>query len=311
MRHGHALRVARIERITDNAKEISCSLPGCPRESYVSGKVHVLVAGGNARSTAKACASHVWSGGLPGGSFYVLGDEIYLSTPEFLFLQMAGKFSISRLAAFGYELCGSFAITAKRERGYETSTPPLTSAERIACYLQRAGGCYGAKKAREALAFIKDGASCPMEGPLALLIGMPRSRGGRGLDGFLLNQKLALPEGYREHLGRACLLPDLYFPEERVAVKYCGVQEHSDFGGCLFDTGRQTTLNGLRLRLVAVTKQDLYDPDRFEAFTKSLAKLLGRRYHKPTQKEYAKTLKLKDEILPGHDSLRHVGAYWF
>ena len=85
--HGEAPPpLARLSLLDVTAREVSAGLSGCPREAFVQGKAHVLVPSHAARSKHRDCVNHIWSHEVIPGSFWALGDGIYVSSPEFLFL---------------------------------------------------------------------------------------------------------------------------------------------------------------------------------------------------------------------------------
>lgn len=308
--HGGKLPpAARISTLPASALETNASVGGCPRESFVGGKAHLLVSTPAARSENPACSCHVWSGRIPSGSFLALGDGVYANSPEFLFMQMATKLDFAEAVAFGFELCGTYFITEAVGRGFMASVPRLATASRIRAFLDKMEGCYGVRKARKVLAWVLDDSASPMETALAMLVGLPKSRGGRGLSGLQLNREFPLTREWRRRLGRQSFKPDLFFPSRRVAVEYYGFEDHHLRENREYDELRRGIMEYLGIRVLTVTKQQLYRPEKLEGAMKELHKLLGVRYRKPTQAQQMATLALKDSILPYHDSSKHLGSF--
>jgi hypothetical protein len=79
---GKRLPYARVTKLPDSAKETASAVSGCPAEAFAQGKAHVLVSNHAARSFKPSCTCHIWSAQLPAGSFYSLGDEVFVSTPR-------------------------------------------------------------------------------------------------------------------------------------------------------------------------------------------------------------------------------------
>ena len=306
---GKRLPYARVTKLPASAKETSSAVSGCPAEAFIHGKAHVLVSSHAARSLKPSCVCHIWSTQLASGSFYSIGDDIFVSTPEFLFLQMANTVSRHRLIAIGYELCGTHVIYRQFGRGIATSTHPLTSTSRIARFLEKSPGRYGVKTAREALRWVVDMSNSPMESTLSMLFVLPRMQGGQPLSGIELNREFPLNDEWRRRLGKRSFKPDIYFTKERVAVEYYG-SDHEKPDAKEYDATRQALMEYLGIRVLGVTKEQLYHPDKYQGMLKELYRLLGKRYIKPTPKQQMATLFLKDEILPNHDSSRYLGAFW-
>lgn len=130
------------------------------------------------RRCQRGIHSHVWSGPLTSGSFLTCGDGVYVSSPEFSFLQMAAHADVVKLAVLGMELCGTYRL---REDRTAFGVPQLTTVRRIESYLSRMVGAQGARKAREALRFVTDNSGSPRETVLCLLLCLPPSIGGFGL----------------------------------------------------------------------------------------------------------------------------------
>ena len=300
---------ARVSKLPTTAVEAGSGISGCPLESFVDYQAHILVANGSARSERPSCTSHVWSRTPASGSFYSLGDGYYVSTPEFLFLQMASKTTEARLIMLGYELCGTYVIDRHFARGFASSTEPLTSTSRIGRYLARCKGQPSVNKARTALRWVVDNSNSPMETTLSMLYILPKTQGGQHLSGIELNREFGLSPEWQYRLGRHSFKPDIYFPEVKVAVEYYG-SDHDSVSAKEYDAARQALMEYLGIRVLGVSKQQIYNPDKYQGMLKQLYRLLGKQYRKPTDKQYLATLLLKDEILPGHDSARYLGAYW-
>jgi len=309
-RKGPQLPVARAEQLSQNALEISSTLSGCPPEAFVDGKVHIVVPGHTARCKKSICVSHIWSAPIIRGSFYTLGDGIYLSTPEFLFLQMAASLSLEALVELGAELCGTYAINRRYARGFVTPTEPLSSVASINRYIQRSEGCYGVDKARTAARFLFDDSNSPMETAFGMLLHLPRARGGENLSGFELNREFDLSPEWQRRLGVHSFKPDFYFSKTRTAVEYYG-NDHDAITAKEYDATRHALMEYLGIRVLGVTKAQLYQPDKYMGMLKELYKLLGRTYRRPTPEQQIATLLLKDRILPGHDSSRYLGTFLY
>ena len=214
-----------------------------------------------------------------------------------------------RLIALGYELCGTYVVYRQFGRGIATSTRPLTSTNRIARFLDKCTGRYGVKTAREALRWVVDKSNSPMESALAMLAVLPKTQGGQHLSGIELNREFPLNAEWRRRLGRQSFKPDIYFAKQRVAVEYYG-SDHEAAASKEYDATRHALIEYLGIRVLGVTKAQLYDPDKYQGMLKELYRLLGKKYSRPTPQQYKATLFLKDAILPGHDSTRYMGTFW-
>ena len=222
---------------------------------------------------------------------------------------MASRWSFARTVQLGFELCGTYAIDKSLGRGFASSTRPLSSVARIGRFLDKAEGCYGAEKARGASRYLLDNSNSPMETPLAMLVCLPRTRGGENLSGFIMNKEFPLDPEWARRLGAHSFKPDLFEPNARVAIEYYG-SDHDSATAKEYDASRQAIMEYLDIRVLGISKSQLYQPDKYMGTMKQLRKLLGIAYRKPTREQQIATLFLKDEILPGHDSSRYLGTFW-
>ena len=71
------------------------------------GKHHVLVGGNAYRGASDAVVRHRWNTPVPRGGLYLVGPGIYMPSPEFIYLQLAGSLTDVQLALVGCWMCGS------------------------------------------------------------------------------------------------------------------------------------------------------------------------------------------------------------
>ena len=142
---------------------------GCYPEWYddPDKPVHVLVFDKKSRRYSQRVICHQWTTNLPEGAFHGQGD-FRVSSPEFLFLQMASTLTTVQLIALGCELCGTYILIPKHTvlpgvfDDYPERVAPLTNIERIAALLESAGSARGIKKARRALKYVAEGSRSPI-----------------------------------------------------------------------------------------------------------------------------------------------------
>ena len=78
--------------------------------AHINGKVEALVPKPEQVTRTSRLETHLWSHAIPRGSFIDLGNGIYLSSPAFLFMQMATELGEVELILLGLELCGSYSF---------------------------------------------------------------------------------------------------------------------------------------------------------------------------------------------------------
>ena len=157
-------------------------LPACPPDAreLLSGSlstlpkpIDVLVSSETYRRFSKDLVYHINSGDFPYGSFMAISNDLAVSSPELLFVQLASKLSLVELVAIGYELCGSYRLdkTCDPQLGFRIDDP-LTNVAMLRSYVEKANGMKGVKNASAALRHIADRSASPMETALAMLLSL-------------------------------------------------------------------------------------------------------------------------------------------
>lgn len=174
------------------AAELDQAREECSLLATLSGPVHVLVSGSNARHASASMAAHACKVALPPGAFVQLAPGIRCSSPALLAVQMARSMSELRLALFLAELLGLYAIDDDAEEGLVQRTRPLTTKARICELLDALGSGPCVRKVRRALARTCERAASPMEAKLFVRVTSRPCDGGYGLAGVTLNDALEL-----------------------------------------------------------------------------------------------------------------------
>ena len=121
------------------------------------GTVHVLVTEQRRRRSISSVTCHLAEKTPPNGFIHIEGD-IFCSSPELCFLQMARVLPLLQLIKLGFELCGCYALAPD---GRAIEQPALTSKDRIGIFLGSAKGARGVAQARQALTHIVEGVGLP------------------------------------------------------------------------------------------------------------------------------------------------------
>lgn len=212
----------------------------------------------------------IWSGKHPSRSFYKIAQDLYISTPEATFLQLGKESSLIQLITIGYELCGSYGLSAQSDSGF-LRREPRSNPQLIERYLEKCDGIHGVKAAKRASSYIAKGSASPMESLLSMLLCLPPSLGGFGLPRPELNFPIETNEG--GIVMRRC---DLYWPDQRFALEYDSDTFHSDASKLHLDSSRRSTLEKARVHVVSVTKNQVFD--RGQLF--NLATIVSKRLEK-------------------------------
>ena len=118
-----ALEYWRVHRVLPGSKAYTrrnIELPSNPpstEQVKLSGltlPLHIMIRKRGNRWASQTMTQHVFSGNAPANCFVsvdsVKGNGLEVSSPEFCFLQMAGRLSLAALIELGYEFCGTYSI---------------------------------------------------------------------------------------------------------------------------------------------------------------------------------------------------------
>lgn len=236
----------------------------------------LLVAGGKRRRNSKLRTCHSWRAPLPPGSLVRIAPGVYCCTPEFLLLQLASQLPVSLLSELICEFCGAYSIAHWRCEASKRCQP-LTTIEALDLYVAKAAGVRGANKLRSALRHALNRSASPMETLVALLLCLPKHRGGYGLPAPRLNHWLKVPDQMRATIGRGEFFCDLYWPEQRYALEYDGREGHLGLSNMQRDYRRGNALEDLGVGVRTLMAADVYDVDRFDSEARNVARHLGVR----------------------------------
>ena len=266
-----------------NRRPAGCTLP-----------LEVLVGDPGIRTRTPSVTSCFWSD-LPERSFIDAGNGFLVSTPEFCFLQMANRLSVTQLMMLGYELCGTYVLVDKGPAPRRDA--PLTTVAKLRAFAEGAPNARGRKKALRALRSVLDRSASPMESVLAMLLSLPYSLGGYGLAQPSLNFRVDVPPRFRKLADRTYCACDLCWPEARLAVEYDSRLHHADPERQESDARRRSTLTSLGFTVVTVSRAQAMDSGSFNRLAHQLAKLLGKRLRYVDPGFTHTHLGLRDELL--------------
>lgn len=260
------------------------------------GPITLLVASPAERRPLKSVRCCVWEGSALAGSFVKVSPDVYVSTPEAVFLQLAKQQDLVDLIKLGMELCGTYSIDLKMEGGFSTR-PALTSTLAIKRYLDKAAGVRGVKIARQALGYIADGSASPAETNAVILLCLPTSLGGFGLPKPELNRRFELPGNAKALARQRSFKCDMYWPQIHMAIEYDSDFWHSGETRHTSDSVRRNAIEHLGLTVITMTRGQLYDARETERIAGILMRRL-HRYHPSVRKDLlARRYELRRAVL--------------
>lgn len=263
--------------------------------------VHTVISNPNSRWSSKAMKQHVFTGRTPADCFVSVSDRLFVSSPEFCFLQLADQLPLVILIELGYELCGAYSLPAANktdppERGFYYRRP-LTSTDKLDAFIAEMAGVKGHKKAVRALRYILDGSASPMETKLSILLTLPYKLGGFGLIMPELNSRIIPSKMVRRSANKASYACDLYWPDYALAVEYDSDQYHTGSARIADDAKRKNILASLGITVITITKRQIYSSAELEKAARLLAKNMDRRLLHKKQDFGAPQHELRKQLL--------------
>ena len=266
---------------------------GITRETDQKNPIYLAVSEQNQRPKTKLVRNTIYGceDDLPPNSFLRLNDDVAMSCPELLFVEMASVMDTPRLVLLGYELCGAFARDSDNPRNGDAVMyiDPVTSVERIAAYIDRAKRVRGRDKARFALDYVADNAWSPTEAIVATVIALPAGEFGYEMGRLNLNVRIQASGALARMNDCKSRVPDILFEGTNVGLNYDGAV-HLDLksiadaamaverypGEALVQAALDETMRAVRAKVVddirrnrelsaegyvifPVTKEDLYE----------------------------------------------------
>ena len=255
---------------------------------------HPLVSGFGNRHKMDGVARHTWNSPISPGSFVIISSGIYVSTPEFTFLQLSRVASPITLALVGCALCASYRIDGRTGKIVERQ--PITSVERIRLFLEQAKGVYGKRGALHSLGFVADGAESPQEVNLYLLAALPLALGGAGIEGLRLNYAVTVEEGDSAIVDRPTrkrFRIDMGVPERCAGAEYLG--KHHDLQQDK-DRNRLNALLAKGQHVLQAKYRDISDPLYAERLINQLAAVVSQDAPVRTPSEELAHARLMDAL---------------
>jgi len=229
---------------------------------------------------------------LPVGAIVSRNGQM-ISSPELLFLELATKLSLHRLILLGLQLCS-------HKQGDPSKA--ITSKEKIAAFLAKTPGHMGHKKAMRAVKYISNGSASIMESITYMILTLPHSLGGYGLDGALFNYEIKLTREAQKRLKQKRCFADLYYKQDKLAVEYDSFAYHSSPAEQGKDDIRAATLERLGINVMHFSTIQLYNKEACRDFAYNLAARLNKRIRIRTSK-FDEHHSLLRNLLPEGQSL--------
>lgn len=262
--------------------------------------VHSLYTWEGARFSSAYIKKHFVSYPTERDTIIQLQGGLWVSCPEATFVQMATILSIPKLIELGFELCGRYSLAPlESDRPTQYDIEPLTTTESLRAFANATKKRHGTQNALTALQFVRDNSWSPMETKAAMLLGLPRSYGGKGLGLPSMNARVELNKDASVMTGKWKNYCDLMWERERVDVEYDSTLAHGSSFNLREDSLRRDGLKRMGIDVLTLTDVQMLDKQKFDAFARTLGKCLNKRTRPMTPELHEKELFLRNELLGG------------
>lgn len=245
------------------------------RPVWLARPIDLLVAPGSSHPANSDMRAHVCRMPLAPGCVVRVAEDVYVTSPEFTFLQLGRQLSVGALVQYAMELCGSFVVAPWSSPGFLPQVV-FSSVEGLDGFVDEHSRFQGSARAHEALKYAAPGAASPAEVRLYLLLTLPRKLYGYGLPRPILNARLDIPSTSQRKLHANYLRPDLLFSDSRQIVEYDSQQFHNHAGRLDYDDDRREVLEQMGYGVSVVRARRLEDYRSFDEWVRDiLAPRLG------------------------------------
>ena len=160
-------------------------IPAFPR---ADNRFHILVPSTSMMCRSKAHTSHLAAHPLPAGSLAQISQDVFVASPNLVFVQHGASLPWLQLTLLGCELCGKYSLPPKSHSGM-AKCAPIVHASDLSRFIDRLPRMRGAAAAKQVLKWVPDFSASPMESAIYLLFTLPVRRGGYGLVPPSMNPK--------------------------------------------------------------------------------------------------------------------------
>lgn len=277
------------------------------------------------RRTSRLLQPTVCTSEPPIGFTRPLSEDVSIASPELALLQLASKASLAQVVLLASELCGSFAIyrapapiAAKLQELLEKGRlfslggwqpcpapdgkigelwkrPPLSDPHELSRVARLSDSRLGTGRLREAAKLIKPNAASPFEVQAGVMLGFSRRRGGEGFSDFSHNEKAELSKDARLLAGRGHCSCDLFWPDG-LDIECQSRQFHDNGESFISDSNRTAALSLMGIRVLPLTYEQLKHPDNFDAFSRAVARALGRTRLPKSSSQIEAARRLRNEV---------------
>ena len=288
-----------------------------------------LLVGGRHPNSTSNLTNHAWSGPLPAGAVVQSELGIEVASPAFTLLTLANQVSYITLVMCAYELCGSFAVFKPSPRIEEAlasprnhaafnmsgawervcsangkasnlwSREPLIDIDELRNFAANTDGMRGHRALVRAANDVRGVAASPFEVQAAMLLSLDTRLGGCGFKDLQLNRRIWLSASARAISGRSSAIADLYFEGEegvKLDIECQSRMIHNSAPAAIEDSNRSLSLQMMGVTVLPITFEQVHDEKRFDRLADHIAKVLGRRRARRSERYRVVEVELRAQI---------------
>ena len=177
---------------------------------------------------------------------------------------------------------------------------PLVTEEELIEFCKDIKDYRGARRFTKIAGAVPCGVASPFEAETALLMSLPRDRGGAGFAHVAYNVQIKLSSEARAIAGKDRVYIDILLVSDdgtrQVAIECQGRATHGAQGAGLKDAARMTALQSMGYRVFLITHDQIKDAAQFETIVKAVCFELGMKYAKRTSNETDSTELLRRRL---------------
>ena len=229
------------------------------------------------RWQGKNACYFVDSEGLPREQYIHLGKSLFCVSPQIMFAQLCMRFARNNLinsnvfstalkkdipsiviCTLMMEFGGNYRLDSTRENGFREARK-LISEDSLKKILSSTGKFYNKKHFRDALLWMSQNSSSPMETIQYLLLRLPKRLGGYGVSSAIcLNNKIiTLHKGFSKFR-----YADLCLTEEKIILEYNGSYHEGERAN--EDDKRRNELIACGYQVITINSEQLLNINMFE-----------------------------------------------
>lgn len=305
-------------------------------EDLLTIPLHRIARDKKARFSGSLFKPHLMTHEAPPGAFWETDHGFEVASPEFTLLNLATMAKSYELLMATYELCGTFAVfkpctraqvqldeairlkLVDKDDGWQrvsstTGSPtdlwkrnPLTDLAELRNFTIKAAGMRGIKRLRWAIDRMSGIAASPFEAQASILLSMPRSEGGWGIQ-MQNNVRIPLTGDARKLHDATCAYADILIETSTdslgLVIECQGRSVHDSEESALSDAERATALTSMGYDVIQITYKQIKDRSSMDGIAKLVCKKSQLPFIRKSEEEIAAEQALRNEILIDWGSL--------